>query len=124
MANWFMKTRTWNDTIVWLNQAIKIQPEFFEAHFLFGEVHLELGQFEKAIEAYRKAIQLRPNDPTPQVKLGYAYIALNDWTSAQRQYQALRQLNEVVANELFDKIVYSFNYGMFESLFSHMQEAK
>jgi tetratricopeptide (TPR) repeat protein len=122
MANRFMKTRTWDTAILWLNQATKIRPEFFEAYFLLGEVHLELGDWREAVEAYKKAIQLRPDDTTPHLKLGHAYIALNDWNSALGEYYTLRSLNEVIANDLFDKIIHSFNYEMFNSLFNNVRE--
>lgn len=124
MANRYMKTRTWATAIIWLHQATEIQPDFFEAYLLLGDVHLETGELREAVAAYEKAIKLKPEDPTPHLKLGHALIALGDWNGALRQYHALRSLNEVTAGDLFDKIIYSFNYEMFDSLFSQIQEAK
>lgn len=118
MGSRFMKARTWSTAVIWLQQAIQIQPDCFEAYFLLGEVYLEMGEFRDAVEPYEKAIQLRPDDTTPHLKLGMVFIALKDWNAVLEQYQILRSLNEVIAKELFDKIIYSFNYEMFNSLFN------
>lgn len=122
MGTRFIKTRAWETAGTWLKQAVQIRPDFFEAYFLLGNVHLELGSTNEAIESYDKAIRLRPDDTSAHLKLGLAYIAQNNWNAALGQYHTLRGLNEVVAGELFDKIVYSFNYQMFESLFNNAYE--
>lgn len=124
MARGFIQTHTWPTAIIWLKQAIKIQPEFFEAYYLLGDVYMKIGEVQSALETYEKAVGLRPNDANARLKLGGAYIALKDWNSALKQYHELRSLNEVVANDLFDKIVYSFNYQMFDDLFNCYQKAQ
>lgn len=120
----FIKTRTWETAAVWFRQAVKIRPDFFEAYFLLGDVYLELGQKGEAVESYERAICLKPEDTNVHLKLGLAYIAQGNWNAALGQYHTLRGLNEVVAGELFDKIIYSFNYEMFESLYNHAYEVR
>lgn len=124
MGTRFMKTRAWETAGIWLRQAVQILPDFFEAYYLLGDVYMEMGRPDEAIETYDRAIRLRPDDTSAHLKLGLAYIAKNNWNAALGQYHTLRTLNEVVAGELFDKIIYSFNYEMFESLFNHVQVAK
>lgn len=120
MGSRFMKTRDWETAGIWLRQAAKIQPGFFEAYFLLGDVYVEQGRLDEAIETYGWAIKVRPDDESTHFKLGLAYVAQNNWNAALGQYHTLRTLNQAVAGELFDKIVYAFNYQMFESLFSHV----
>src|SRR5947209_13128905 len=115
----FIKARSWETAGVWLRQAVQIRPDFFEAYFLLGDVYLEMGQMGEAVESYEQAIRLKPDDTNAHLKLGLAYVAQNNWNAALGQYHILRGLNEVVAGELFDKIVYSFNYEMFEGLFNN-----
>lgn len=115
-----IRERSWQDAIIWLKQAIKIEPDFYEAYCLLGEVYMELGQLAEAVEAFKQAIQLRPDDPAVRLKLGLAYIASHDWNAALYQYRALRPLDRVVAKQLFDKIVFAFNYEMFDSLFNQV----
>lgn len=121
MGNHYIKTREWGTAGIWLRQAVKIQHDFFEAYFLLGNVYMEQGQLDEAVESYQWAIKLRPDDGSSHHNLGLAYVAKNNWNAALGQYHTLRTLNEVTAGELFDRIVYTFNYQMFGSLFSHMQ---
>jgi len=118
MGTRFIKTRSWEKASMWLGQAVQLLPEYFEAYFLQGNVYMEMGRVDEAINAYDRAIQLRPDDTNTHLKLGLAYIAKNNWNAALGQYNTLRTMNEVVASELFDKIIYSFNYEMFESLYN------
>ena len=119
-GNKFIRERSWQDAITWLQQAIKIQPDLYEAFYLLGEAYLELGQLEEAVETLDQAIQLRPDDPSARLKIGLAYISRHDWNAALGQYRSLRTLDWVVAKQLFDKIVFSFNYEMFDSLFNQI----
>lgn len=116
----FIRERSWQNAVTWLKQAIKIQPDLYEAYYLLGQVYIELGLLEEAIETLDRAIRLRPDDPTAHLKLGLAYIARHDWNAALGQYRSLRTLDRVVAKQLFDKIVFSFNYEMFDSLFNQI----
>lgn len=116
----FIRERSWPEAVTWLTQAVTIQPNFYEAHCLLGEVYLELGDPAKAIDRLQLAMKLRPNDPTLHLKLGLAYIAVHDWNSALDRYRALRPIDRVVAKQLFDKIVFSFNYELFDSLFNQI----
>jgi len=122
MGTRFIKTRSWETAGVWLRQAVQIRHDFFEAHFLLGDVYLEMGRTGEAVESYERAIGLKPDDTNAHLRLGLAYVAQNNWNAALGQYHTLRGLNEVVAGELFDKIIYSFNYEMFENLFNNTYE--
>jgi tetratricopeptide (TPR) repeat protein len=118
MGTRFIKTRSWNTAAIWLGQAVQLLPEYFEAYFLLGDVYMEMGRLDEAIDTYDRAIQLRPDDTNTHLKLGLAYIAKNNWNAALGQYNTLRTMNDVAAAELFDKIIYTFNYEMFDSLFN------
>lgn len=88
----FIRERSWQSAVTWLRQAITIQPDLYEAHYLLGEAYIELGRLDEAIEILDRAIQLRPDDPTAHFKLGLAYIALHDWNSALGQYRSIHTL--------------------------------
>ena len=44
-----------------LQKAIKISPNYEEAHHKLGIVFKELGEIQKSISCYEKAIQINPN---------------------------------------------------------------
>src|SRR4051812_21182231 len=57
MGSHYIKTREWETSGIWLRQAAKIQPDFFEAYFLLGNVYMEQGRLDDAVESYRWAIK-------------------------------------------------------------------
>jgi tetratricopeptide (TPR) repeat protein len=48
------------ESLVYLDKAIEINPQFSEAWYNKGVVLDELGRFEEALEAYEKAIKINP----------------------------------------------------------------
>ncbi|PKB83591.1 MAG: hypothetical protein BZY88_01795 [SAR202 cluster bacterium Io17-Chloro-G9] len=67
-------------------------PMFFggfsasQNHFEAGKDWHEQGQFEKAIEEYGKAVELKPDFAQAYVKRGEAWFATGDWVQALRDY--------------------------------------
>ena len=53
-----------NKAITSLQQAIASKGDYVEALSLLGSCYVELGEFDKAVEPYSHAAQLRPNDGT------------------------------------------------------------
>src|SRR4051812_37437017 len=45
-----------------LQEAIKQKPDYAEALNLLGAAYVESGEFAKAVEPYKKASELKPND--------------------------------------------------------------
>jgi len=52
-------------------EAIKLRPEFPEAEFQRGQALLPLNRREEAEQAFRRAIELKPNWVLPYSKLGF-----------------------------------------------------
>ena len=63
-----------NAAVEMFEKAIKIKPDYAEAHYNFGVTLHELGQFDSAIIAYKKAIILVPNYPDAHNNLGIIYL--------------------------------------------------
>ena len=57
-----------------------------------------------AIDAYKQAIRLKPNDATLHLYLGGAYLNVGDKGSALDEYKILKELDKEKANELFNLI--------------------
>lgn len=64
--------------IYWLDKAIEKDPLFSDAYLLKAEFSIQSGQSLKAIEAYRKVLELKPNISAT----GYIYfdLALLEWS--------------------------------------------
>lgn len=68
-------------------RAIQLAPLWGDAHFVLGNV-LEAAGKPGAIEAYRDAVRLAPQDPRFAYQLGNALDHAGDLTGAVRAYQA------------------------------------
>ena len=90
------------DSIKMFETAVKIKPDYAEAHFNLGVVLKAEGQLENAIESYKKAIYLVPNYPAAHNNLGNIYKDLNQLDDAIRNYQAVIKMNPSNAEAYFN----------------------
>ncbi|MBI4710400.1 MAG: tetratricopeptide repeat protein [Nitrospirae bacterium] len=56
------------------------------------------------IEAYKKALKLKPNLEYAHYNLGINYLAVDDRNSALEEFKALKDINAELANKLFNLI--------------------
>jgi tetratricopeptide (TPR) repeat protein len=61
-----------NGAVSEFNAARTIDPSFFEAQMNYAAVNLQFRGFEQAEQAYRKAIEIRPNDYDAHLGLALA----------------------------------------------------
>jgi adenylate cyclase len=54
--------------------AIKIDPDYAQAHTAKGDVLLAQGRYREAIDAYRRALVLAPSSIPPGLALAYNYL--------------------------------------------------
>lgn len=75
-----------------------------EYWFNLGVAYHESGMYKEAIESYKKAIRIKPDDAEVHYYLGLAYLNLSDRGSALEEYKILKELDKEKANKLFDLI--------------------
>ena len=51
----------YQDAIESCKQAIRIKPDYAEAHYNLGVAYANLGRYQDAIEAYKQAIRIKPD---------------------------------------------------------------
>ena len=56
------------------------------------------------MNAYKEAIRIDPNFAPAHYGIGYAFLQKGDKAAALDQYKILKDLDENLANELFDQI--------------------
>ena len=59
-------------------QAVKLDPEFADAHFALGHAYFDMGQWQKAADCFQRALELNPNDADAQKRMDYARQMLGD----------------------------------------------
>jgi tetratricopeptide (TPR) repeat protein len=76
-------------------KAIALAPRLLTAHIAVGTTYLfnEPRDFRQALDHFKHAEALAPNEPTTHDFLGDAYRALNDMPSARREYTRGHELN-------------------------------
>ncbi|MDQ3799819.1 MAG: tetratricopeptide repeat protein [Acidobacteriota bacterium] len=80
-----------------LGEAVKLHPQFFEAHAELGSLYLKTNQLEKAVQSLRAAIEL--NDKNPNVRLNYGIALLNkkEMTEAEREFREVIKADKTAA---------------------------
>ena len=50
-------------------QAIRIKPDYAEAHYWLGHCYSDLGLHREALEAFKQAVRIEPDDAFTQYSL-------------------------------------------------------
>jgi Flp pilus assembly protein TadD len=72
-----------------LEQAEKASPEDYDIHYLRGKVFIATGEYKRATDSLRRAIELRPTEPGAYYQLGLAYRKLGEPDLAKQQFEKL-----------------------------------
>ena len=75
-------------------KAIRIAPDFSEAHNYLGTVYERLSEPDKAISAYKRALR-NPQYVTPQFSrqnLGLIYLSMDNYEDAIREFKTALQV--------------------------------
>jgi tetratricopeptide (TPR) repeat protein len=90
-------------------EALKLDPEFAEAHFRLGLGYEALGkheeaesEYKKAIESYKKYLADNENDPEAHYNLGQTYAGLGQYSEAIREYRVATKLKEDDPDMFYD----------------------
>jgi tetratricopeptide (TPR) repeat protein len=69
-------------------ERAKNEPNNLEAQITAGDMYSRIQNFEKAIEFYQRANQLKPDDYDTLVKLGNSHFDTGKFESAEKWYSA------------------------------------
>jgi tetratricopeptide (TPR) repeat protein len=83
-------------------EAVRAEPAMYEAHTYFGYIHRKLGRYKASLEAYRTALELKPDYVYAIEYQGEAYLGLGDFDRARFNYLRLYALDRELAKKLLD----------------------
>lgn len=85
--------------IQYFKTALEANPtNSFELYFLIGVLHGKLGNFDGAIEAYTKAVAIRPDYAAAYRKLGEAFIRQSKFEKALEAYRNAAAITPDIAS--------------------------
>jgi tetratricopeptide (TPR) repeat protein len=78
----FERNEVWKDEFAFWNDTVSKNPNLATALMNRGVAYANLGQWEKALNDYSKAIESAPTDAETYDNRGVAYCNLNQWEKA------------------------------------------
>jgi tetratricopeptide (TPR) repeat protein len=78
-----------------LKNALKIFPEYFEAHFQLGTQHMKAGRFAEAITHLDRAREINPNDQRPYQSFGLLLMQQKNYSVAAAVFAEAARLDPV-----------------------------
>lgn len=89
-------------TYLALKRMIQINPHNGDTFYKLGRTCSYLGQYGEAIQAYKEAARLAPENLMAHYYLAISYLAVGDRMSASEEYVVIKGLNEQLAGILFN----------------------
>ncbi|NNK83145.1 MAG: tetratricopeptide repeat protein, partial [Flavobacteriaceae bacterium] len=83
----YNKQRKQNTSITLLNNLIKENPKAPDFWNLLGDTYFSINEYQKAIDAFNKAIELDETYSKSYSNLGYSALQVNNFDSAKTYYQ-------------------------------------
>ena len=79
--------------IVFLASALTVSAQSDEKAIRKGNRYYKSGHYEQAIESYRKALEIRPNNAKAQFNIGDAYYAKQSYDTAYAEFQKALEMS-------------------------------
>ena len=89
-------------TYLALKRMIQINPHNGDTFYKLGRTCSYLGQYGEAIQAYKEAARLAPENLMAHYYLAISYLAVGDRMSASEEYVVIKEINEQLAGILFN----------------------
>jgi tetratricopeptide (TPR) repeat protein len=90
----WQQTKVWHDSWSLWRRAIAVDPSCVMAHTNLGVLERKAGNTDKAIEHYRTALTLKPDDPVLMNNLAYA-LRMQDDSNLDEAISLLEQAIEI-----------------------------
>jgi tetratricopeptide (TPR) repeat protein len=78
------------EALVHLRRATELNAAFGRAWLLLGDCRERLGRLALARDAFDRAAELMPDDPSVRYRLGYACLLTKDVACARREFEYVR----------------------------------
>ncbi len=76
-------------------RALRLDPHLPEVYKFMGQMHLSLGESEKAIECFEKAIEMEPSFAETYAEIGQAYLRAGRYEDAAKSAHEAVKINQI-----------------------------
>ena len=87
LANFYRMNNDLGKAIKYAWRTTELKKDFRDAHDLVGNIFFRLGDFENAIIAYQKVMDIGPRDALGYYNLGCVYSAMGDLDNAEESWK-------------------------------------
>ena len=94
----------WETAVGLFQEAVEADPKDHAAYNMLGYALRKTGKPKEALEAYNRALGLKPDYAPALEYRGEAHLTLKDRKAAVEDYQALVKLGSPLAQDLKEKI--------------------
>ncbi len=74
-------------------ETLRLDPEYTDAHWGFGQLHIKLGNYSDAVQSFREALRIDPQDKGVWYDCGYAYYKMGQMENAIEAYEHVISLD-------------------------------
>lgn len=88
-AAFSIQMENWSMAIMFLKQALAVNPELLEARFMLAEVYLEeeVDSVDKALDIFEEIIAREPDNASALTGMGQVYLAQGDAATAKTYFE-------------------------------------
>jgi len=88
LVDWYRDNNYWPDAARELQTIVTQRPEDIAIRHMLGDAYDQLGQKDKALQAWEEARDVDPNNPAAHNKLGVAYLDRHRYDDAEKEFVA------------------------------------
>ena len=100
----FAKKQSWHLAVQAYVQSVRLDPKFIDAWNSLGHAYRKTKDYDKALEAYKRALDLKPDSASTHENQARTFLAMGNKDAAMREYEILKRLNAKMADELMKAI--------------------
>ncbi len=100
LGSGYFKQKRYADSVAAFEQLKIYKPDAKTYNYL-GENYYELGKIQESVDAFNNAVSYNPDYERARYNLGKSYVKLGDTTSANIQYEILRNNKSDWADRLY-----------------------
>ncbi|MDI6777747.1 MAG: tetratricopeptide repeat protein [Patescibacteria group bacterium] len=118
-----VRNRDWkSEDTLWLATA-KVAPSGQQIHNNLGDVYMRQGNPEKAIEEFKKAIEINPDYADAYHNLAHTYSQIGQVEEAMKNYQRALEINPSLWQSYQNMAEVYFNAGQLDLALENMKKA-